>query len=190
MSTSEAQGLTRVIRNLRQFVKFGIVGGSGTVVNLVVVYITKKALELGWGIREREVFLPLLGTDFNIRWYNVITIIAFLVANTWNYQLNRMWTFKSVSKVSWLRGFLPFLFTGLGALVVQQIALVLLMNPNSPLGLPEHILDDTTGFRTKFYWATAISIFVAMPVNFVINKLWTFRSKPKTPRVVADSPPL
>ena len=78
--------------------------------------------------------------------------------------------------------------TGLGALVVSQIVLVLLMNPESPMALPEHIFDDSTGLRTKFYWASAMSILVSMPVNFVINKVWTFRKSPKGSRVVLDSP--
>ena len=50
------------------------------------------------------------------------------------------------------------------------------MNPTSPLHLPTDILDDSTGLRTKVYWASAISIIVAMPINFILNKLWTFRA--------------
>ena len=56
--------------------------------------------------------------------------------------------------------------------------MTLLMNPTTPLGLPDSLFDDSTGLRTKSYWAQAISTLVAMPVNFVINKLWTF-GKPK-----------
>ena len=115
--------------------------------------------------------------------------IAFLVANTWNYQLNRMWTFRSVTKVSWLRGFFPFLLAGVGAFLVSQVVATLLMNPTSPLHLPSDILDDSTGLRTKVYWASAISIIVAMPINFILNKLWTFRSQPKTPQLVEETEP-
>ena len=53
-----------------------------------------------------------------------------------------------------------------------------LMNPLSPIALPAEVFDDSTGLRTKSYWAQAISTFVAMPVNFVINKFWAF-GKPK-----------
>lgn len=180
--------MVQALANLRQFIQFGVVGGSGVIVNLTVVYICKKFAEVVFALNEREVFLPLFSTDYNIRWYNVFTVLAFIVANIWNYQLNRAWTFKDVSSVGWFRGLVPFMLTGLGALVVSQIVLVLLMNPGSPIALPEDVFDDSTGLRTKFYWASAISILVSMPVNFLINKFWTFRKGPKGSRVVYDSP--
>ena len=52
-------------------------------------------------------------TDFNIRWYHVFSTIAFLVANLWNFQLNRLWTFRSAAHASWIREYLPFLAVGL-----------------------------------------------------------------------------
>lgn len=178
---------TRLMAGMRQFIMFGIVGGSGTIVNLVVIYATKKIAELGWAISEHDVFQSLAQTPWNVRWYHVFMIIAFLVANTWNYQLNRSWTFRGIAKRSWLRGFFPFLASGLVSLVVSTLVATLLMNPTSPIALPSDILDDSSGLRTKFYWASAISIVVAMPVNFIINKLWAFR-KPKT-KAIIEVPP-
>ena len=181
--------VARFVSNFGQFLKFGIVGGSGALVNLVASVIAKKC---GWAFFEampNDPLLNLFGTQFHLRWFMLYSTIAFLVANTWNYQLNRMWTFKSVSKVSWIRGFFPFLLAGIGAFLVSIAIQHLLMNPTSPLHLPADILDDSTGLRTMYYWANAISIIVAMPINFVINKLWTFRSKPKTPQVVHETEP-
>ncbi len=168
---------------------FGLVGGSGTVVNLLVSVVSKKIA--GWtaGVSEYDVFLPLAGTDFNIRWFNVFMTIAFLVANTWNYQLNRSWTFRGLPQRTWWRGFFPFLFTGIGAFLVSQAVATLLMNPLSPIALSPEIFDDSSGLRTKFYWATAISITVAMPVNFLVNKLWAFRKPRPGTRVVVAQPP-
>ena len=184
---SNATALARIQNTARQFLMFGIVGGSGTVVNLIVSVISKKVA--GWtaGISEHDVFLPLLGTDFNIRWFNIFMTIAFLVANTWNYQLNRSWTFRGIPQRTWWRGFFPFLLTGIGAFIVSQIVATLLMNPTSPIALSSEIFDDSSGLRTKFYWATAISIIVAMPVNFLVNKFWAFR-KPKVRIVTAEGP--
>lgn len=183
----------RFAANFRQFLKFGIVGGSGTVVNLVVAALSKKIAGWGWGISEHDAFMNILGSQFHVRWYHVFVTIAFLVANTWNYQLNRMWTFKNATTRSWWRGFFPFLLTGIGAFLVSQVVMTLLMNQNSPISLPPEVFDDSTGFRTMFYWATAISIVVAMPVNFVINKLWTFRSaearSAKTATIVDEQAP-
>ncbi|WP_051072426.1 GtrA family protein [Corynebacterium caspium] len=160
---------------LGQFLRFGMVGGSGVVVNLVVAATAKKLSGWAWGINEHDAVVNLLGSQFHIRWYHVFVTIAFLVANTWNYQLNRSWTFKDPHNRSWWQGFFPFLITGMGALVVSQIVMTLLMNVESPVALPRDIFDDSTGFRTVFYWASALSIVVSMPVNFVVNKLWTFR---------------
>ncbi|AKK08413.1 GtrA family protein [Corynebacterium testudinoris] len=188
---AERSGMSgRFSTTFRQFIMFGIVGGSGTVVNLLVVYLTKKISGWGWGISEHDAFLNLLGSSFHIRWYHVFATIAFLVANTWNYQLNRSWTFRGYPRRSWWRGFFPFLLTGIGAFVVSQIVLTLLMNPTSPLTLPVDIFDDSTGLRTKFYWASAISIIVAMPVNFMINKLWAFRGSSKKLEIVVEQEPV
>ena len=180
----------RFSTTFRQFLMFGIVGGSGTLVNLLVVYLSKKIGEWGWGISEHDVFLNLFGTDYNIRWFNIFMTIAFIVANTWNYQLNRSWTFRGYTQRSWWRGFFPFLLTGIGAFLVSQIVATLLMNPTSPVGLPTDIFDDSTGLRTKFYWASAISIIVAMPVNFIINKLWAFKGSSKKVVVVSEQAPV
>ena len=187
---SNATALARIQNTARQFLMFGIVGGSGTVVNLIVSVISKKVA--GWtaGISEHDVFLPLLGTDFNIRWFNIFMTIAFIVANTWNYQLNRSWTFRGYTQRSWWRGFFPFLLTGIGAFLVSQIVATLLMNPTSSIGLPSDIFDHSTGLRTKFYWASAISIIVAMPVNFIINKLWAFKGSSKKVVVVSEQAPV
>ena len=191
MSFEGTRGRSRAYARLRgtarQFLMFGIVGGSGTLVNLTVSVLAKKFAGWSAGISEYDVFLNLLGTEYNIRWFNVFMAVAFLVANTWNYQLNRSWTFRGYSQRSWWRGFFPFLFTGIGAFLVSQVVATLLMNPSSPIALSPELFDDSTGLRTKFYWATAISIIVAMPVNFLVNKFWAFR-KPKVRIVAAEGP--
>ena len=187
---SNATALARIQNTARQFLMFGLVGGSGTIVNLVVSVASKKIA--GWtaGISEHDVFMPLFGTDYNIRWFNIFMTIAFLVANTWNYQLNRSWTFRGLPQRTWWRGFFPFLLTGIGAFIVSQIVATLLMNPTSPIALSSEIFDDSSGLRTKFYWATAISIVVAMPVNFLVNKLWAFRKPRRGTRVVSEQSPV
>ncbi|WP_347305164.1 GtrA family protein [Corynebacterium sp. SA-MJD20WY100] len=187
MSTSITAG--RFASNVGQFIKFGLVGGSGTVVNAGMFVVAKKLFEVVWDIHYYDPLLAIPFTDFNVRWYNIFAFIAFFVANLWNYQLNRKWTFSSVDKVSWWRGFFPFLLTGIGAYVVSQVIMVALVNPTSPIALSSEVFDDSSGLRNKSYWANIISIIVAMPINFIINKLWTFRSKPKAPRVVEESHP-
>lgn len=183
MANSNHQGRN----SLGQFIQFGMVGGSGVFVNLFAMYLSKKIAEWGFGFHQNDVFMNLLGTSFNIRWYHIFVTIAFLVANTWNYQLNRMWTFKS-SAVGWFRGYIAFLTTGVLAFLVSLVVTTLLMNPTSPIALPSDVFDDSTGLRTKLYYASAIAILVSMPVNFIINKLWAFR-KPRTPKVIIHTEP-
>ena len=172
---------------LLQFIKFGMVGGSGVIVNMVVTVIVTKILLWTADTSPKDPFFNLLGSQFHVRGYHVIVTIAFLVANTWNYQLNRMWTFKADNRKSWLREFFPFLATGIGSFVLSQIVITLLMNPTSPLHLSPEIFDDATGLRTMFYWATLISIVVAMPVNYLVNRFWTFKGT--TPIIVVDEAP-
>ncbi|MBZ8177007.1 GtrA family protein [Corynebacterium poyangense] len=187
MSASAAVTRARARDNLQQFIKFGIVGGSGTLVNIATFVVAKKSFGSLVGIFAEDPFLNLFGSQFHIRWYHVFMTIAFLVANLWNYQLNRWWTFRSRYRPSWLKGFFAFLMTGIGAFLVSLVVATLLMNPESPLALSPRIFDNSTGLRTPSYWANIISIVVAMPVNFILNKLWAFR-KPKVAVISSQDP--
>lgn len=156
--------------NWIQLFRFALVGGTGVLVNLVVVVVCKKL-----GAHPEAIAVNLPATDFNIRWYHVFSTIAFLVANLWNFQLNRWWTFRSAKQVGWWQEYPPFLVVGFAAQIVGLGILTLLMHPHSPLGLPSDVFDDTTGFRTKVYWAQLVSVILVTPVSFVLNKVWTFR---------------
>lgn len=166
-------------------IRFGLVGGSGVVVNLIALIIAAKL-----GPDENSVFLDLPVTDFNIRWYHVFATIAFLVANLWNFQLNRSWAFRSAGHSSWWREYLPFLAVGLVGLLINLGVLTLLMHPGSIFSLSPTFFDDSSGFRTRIYWAQLISVIVVTPVSFVLNKLWTFssvRSRNQVPTVTEDT---
>ena len=159
----------RHAHNWRLLFRFAVVGLSGVFVNLLVTIICNKV-----GPDEDDIFLNLPLTDYNVRWYHVFSTVAFLVANLWNFQLNRLWTFRSAKHSGWLREYLPLLTVGLLAQMVGLGILTLLMHPMSPLALPPAIFDDSTGFRTRLYWAQLITIAVVTPISFVLNKLWTF----------------
>ena len=149
--------------------RFAAVGLSGVLVNMLTLIVLKK---LGPDLRDPFVGIP--ATEYNVRWYHVYSTIAFLVANLWNFQLNRSWTFRSSRRAPWLREYLPFLAVGMLGQVVGLVLLTLLMHPGSFMHLPESVFDNSTGFRTRLYWAQLIVIAVVTPVSFVLNKLWTF----------------
>ncbi|MCW2961640.1 MAG: hypothetical protein JWM90_2027, partial [Thermoleophilia bacterium] len=70
--------------------RFGVVGASGVLVNLLVLTLVGAA-----GPDYHRAWIDLPSTDFNIRYYHLYATIAFIVANVWNFQLNRGWTFAS-----------------------------------------------------------------------------------------------
>ena len=99
-------GLSRFAqrRGVRQFVKFGIVGASGFVVNLVVFTLLQRLDPH----HDRTVH------------YMVIYSIAFLTGGISNYFLNRAWTFRSTGHVA-IEG-ISFLGVSVLALIVGLIA--------------------------------------------------------------------
>lgn len=162
--------LVRHRSNWIQLFRFALVGASGVLVNLLVVVICDHL-----GPEETAVAIDLPGTDFNVRWYHVYSTLAFLIANLWNFQLNRWWTFRSTKHAAWRHEYPPFLVVGLAGQVIGLGILTLLMHPDSVLGLPSSVFDDSTLLRTKLYWAQLISVVLVTPLSFVINKIWTFR---------------
>lgn len=149
--------------------RFGFVGASGVIVNLLVLNIVEAI-----GPAYDTVMIDLPVTDFNIRWYHLYVTIAFLVANLWNFQLNRTWTFQSSRHASWLREYVPFLLVGLISLALNLLIVTALMHPGSPIALSTEVFDDSTRLRSRLTWANLIAIAIVTPLSFVFNKLWTF----------------
>ena len=167
--------LTRRYGNtMRQLVKFGVVGGSGVLVNMVVTVVMNKLN--GGSINAQNILFAIKGTPFNIRFTVLVWIVAFLVANLYNFQLNRWWTFKSSKHAGWWKEFWPFLAVGSVAALVGMFLKIAMTNPSSPFFLPEPHFHEETGLRSREYWSQLIAILITMPINFIVNKLWTFRS--------------
>lgn len=169
MSGLREKLLVRHRRNWILLGRFGLVGLSGVLVNMLVLIVENK---LGPSADQALVGLPF--SDFNVRWYHVYSTVAFLVANLWNFQLNRSWTFQTSRHAGWWKEYWPFLAVGLLGQAVGLLVLTLLMHPGSPFALPASVFDDSTGFRTRLYWAQLIVIALVTPLSFVLNKLWTF----------------
>ncbi len=158
---------------IAEFLRFGIVGGSGVLVNLVVTYIMTQ---INGGVaNDNRVVISLWG-DYALRFTIVVWIIAFLVANLWNFELNRYWTFRRSVRRNWWAEFWPFLVVGSVAAAIGAVIKLLLTNPGSPLYLPSPLFNNHEGVRARAYWAQLITIVVTMPINYVVNKVWTFRS--------------
>lgn len=90
-------------RGVRQFVKFGIVGASGFIVNLAVFTILQR-------------LDPLHNATLH---YNVLYSISFLAGGVSNYWFNRIWTFRSTGHA--VREGAQFLTVSVIALIVGLI---------------------------------------------------------------------
>jgi len=176
------------VRNRRswlQLFRFGIVGASGVVVNMLVLIMIRKV-----GPPDKTVFQPIPFTEFNVQWYHLYLVLAFLVANLWNFQVNRTWTFGSGKHAGWISEYLPFLLVGLVGMAANLGIATLLMHRDFVFALPTSIFDGSSGLRTPLYWANLAGIAVATPLTFVINKLWTFRAvRGLEKQVPGDEPP-
>ena len=118
-----------------QLLKFGVVGGSGYLINL-------------------GVFAFLSG---NLGVYHAVAAIgAFCVAVTSNFLWNRYWTFGPGEGLAHMQA-VRFLAVSVACLVINLLVLELLV---------------TSGMGELA--AQAIAVAVAMPFNFLGNKLWTF----------------
>ena len=124
--------IARHRHNVVLLVRFGVVGASGVLVNLVTLVLVKR---LGPGFDEAVLGLPI--GEFNLRWYHVYSTIAFFVANLWNFQLNRSWTFRSAGHTRrGGRSTCPFLAVGLAGQAIGLALLTSLLHPHSLLSLP------------------------------------------------------
>jgi len=114
-----------------------------------------SAVGLSGYVINLAVYTALLkGAGFH---YAAAATCSFLVAVTNNYTWNRLWTFHGERGHVAYQG-ARFFFVALLALIANLIALEVLI----ALGLPEIA-------------AQAIAIVLVTPINFVGNKLWTFR---------------
>jgi putative flippase GtrA len=85
-------------------------------------------------------------------------VVSFIVAAVGNYWLNRHWTFAA-SKGHFGQQGAKFLSVSLGALIVNQLWLLVFL--------------DWLHFGKIS--AQAISVILVLPLNFLGNKLWSFR---------------
>ena len=127
---------TRKPQNWVQLFKFGVVGGSGYVINLVVFTLLDEPLGVN---------------------HLLAAVLSFCVAVTNNFILNRHWTFKAREGHAGFQAARFFAVSVLG-LGVNLVVLYLLVDVASAAELPSQ----------------ALAVALAMPFNFIGNKLWTF----------------
>jgi len=119
-----------------QLLKFGVVGGSGYLINLAVFAVLAGPLDLH---------------------HLLASIGAFCVALANNFFWNRHWTFDAGHGHPGFQA-ARFFAVSVAALLINLVVLEVLVSSGS--------MGDLA--------AQAIAVAVAMPFNFLGNKLWTF----------------
>lgn len=121
-----------------QLLKFGIVGGSGYLINLAVFALLSGSLDVH---------------------HMAAAVAAFCVAVSNNFFWNRHWTFGPGEDHPAFQA-ARFFTVSVGALLINLAVLEALVVGTS--------MGDLS--------AQAIAVAIAMPFNFLGNKLWTFAS--------------
>jgi len=120
-----------------EFFKFVVVGGIGTFVNVLILYLLTEKVGI---------------------YYLFSAIISFIVAMTNNFILNKIWTFKENMKFNAGKKYLQFGLVSLSALLVNLIFLYIF----------------TEIFGIYYIISQILAIGIALIINFLGNKIWTF----------------
>lgn len=150
---------------LIQFVKFGLVGVSNTLISYGTEMLCFYVIFLNAEFSGITAFLSGIGIKSNSEDIKIIvtTLIAFIISVTNSYLLNNRFVFSSGSKgvsehlVSYLKTVLCYGITGL---VLSPVIKVALKN----IGIP-------------YYIASLGSLVVTIPLNFILNKFWAFAKR-------------
>jgi len=121
-----------------ELIRFGAVGASGYVVNLVVFTLLVHAA----------------GVD-----YIVAAVVAFVVALVNNFVWNRLWTFRAHDGHAGFQA-ARFVVVSLAAFALNLAVLYALVEGAGMAKVP----------------AQALAIAAATPMNFIGNKLWSFKT--------------
>jgi len=135
-----------------QFVKFGLVGVSNTVIS--------------YGLYAGSLLLMKKTGLFPGFDYYVAQVIAFVLSVAWSFYWNNKYVFTKEEHESrsilpaLLKTYVSYSFTGL---FLNTILLYLWVDL---MGISEFI-------------APVINLLISVPVNFLLNKFWAFKTKPE-----------
>jgi putative flippase GtrA len=155
---------SRVVKSpkeLQRFLKFGIVGTLGAVVDFAVLNIMKLVFEatgfgVGWNVAAEPAVIQLA----------VANTISFSAAVLSNFTWNRLWTFPESRE------------RPLGSQLFQFAVVNVLgwaINTALLLVMDQYVFQHFMSERLSYNLAKAVAIGVVLFWNFGINRLWTYR---------------
>ena len=130
-----------------QVLLFGLVGFSSALVNLGVYNLAL------WGLRAMSLFS---GFDFLIAQF-----FGFVISVAWAFFFNRRYVFRTPNapwKESLIKVYVVYSVTGIGLSSLLSLLWV------HVLGIPKEVV-------------TILNDCLCFPVNFLLNKYWSFRKK-------------
>ena len=136
------------IKLIIQFIKFGIVGLSNTIVSYVIYLVSLK------GFEQAQLFKS---TD-----YLIAQLIAFILSVLWSFMLNSRFVFNEANDTSpWyqilIKTYASYAFTGLFLNSILSIFWIEVI-------------------RVSKVIAPIFNLLISVPINFVLNKFWAFKS--------------
>lgn len=141
-----------VIEGVIQFAKFGLVGVSNTVISYVLYAVSLLLFQK---------FRIFIGFD-----YYIAQIISFMLSVLWSFYWNNKLVFvveEGEKRSIWralMKTYVSYSFTGL---FLNSLLLTLWVQV----------------FHISEYIAPIINLLVSVPINFLINKLWAFKTEQK-----------
>lgn len=167
MTTSGKESLGSVVI---QFLKFGLVGVSNTIVSGVIYFLFNQVLFPGV--------------------YLLASIVSWVVSVLWAFLLQNVFVFKEKDdaehRVWWqtlMKTYMAYAFTGLflnNLLLILWVRVINIAQYCGPIisffaGIHIGFLGDPATFSANMGWF--MNMIVSIPLNFIINKFWAYRQK-------------
>ena len=139
------------LQSLVQFVKFGLVGVTNTAVSYVINILVLKLLQ-----------------PYHLSWdYVAGNVVAFLLSVLWSFYWNNKYVFRKGEgqKRNLGKALLKtYVAYGLTGIVLANVLSWVWINV----------------FGISKYVAPLINLVISIPLNFIINKFWAFRTQPES----------
>lgn len=117
-------------REVKQFIKFFLIGGIGTSINLLILYLL---------------------TEFAGFYYMLSAIIAFMVGATINFIINKRWTFLERIREDFLIKYSKYFFISIVALLGNLLILYILTEFAGFYYVISQFLAASVSFLVNFF---------------------------------------
>lgn len=138
------------LNSLVQFVKFGLVGVTNTALSYVINILVLKLLQ-----------------PYHLPWdYVAGNVVAFVLSVLWSFYWNNKYVFRKGEGQTRSLGralLKTYVAYGLTGIVLANILSWVWINV----------------FGISKYVAPLINLVISIPLNFIINKFWAFRTQPE-----------